>query len=224
MKQTASRRVSLFYAVPAVLGLEIVKRILRVLVAAFSSDVLYRSSPLPDVLYWVSVGIEMIALGLAVGTVCLAIRNTGRAAALAGLFLGTLVLDGAVAFLIDLWQHNIAGVEELAALNLLLQMVEPATVIAVGFGIALLFESIGKTGGKPLLAAGVTAALYAVARLAAVASDVIAFFRVYRYPTAAEITSMITDGVSVLLLSGVLFFAAAYFAVFLWRRLSERKE
>ena len=222
----SSRRIGFFSSVPVFLGVEVLKRILRVLYAAFSSDVLYSSSPLPDILYWVAAGVEMIALALAVGTVAAAVKHSVRkGAALVGLSLGVLLFDGVLAFLIDLWQHNIAGVEAYAALNLLIQMIEPAALLVLGFVFAVVFRRAGKTdAGRCFLTVGVLAAIYTAARLAAVAVDIAEFFRIYRYPTAAEVTAMITDVVSVLLLCGVLFFGMAYITVRFWQRFDDRKE
>ena len=213
-----SRRIGVFASVPVFFGLEAIKRILRVLYAALASDVLYSASPLPEVLFWISVTLEMLALALAVGTVAVAVKDGARkGAALFGLFVGVLLLDGITAFLIDLWQHNIAGVEAYAALNLLLQAAEPAAVLAGGFLLAVLFRRTGKTdAGRCMLTVGVLSAIYTAVRLAVVLTDVIAFFRLYRYPTAAEITSMITDAVSVLLLCGVVFFGASFLTVRIW--------
>ena len=218
-----SRRIGVFASVPVFLGLEAIKRILRVLYAALASDVLYSASPLPEVLFWVSVTLEMLALALAVGTITVAVKDGARkGAALLGLFVGVLLLDGIIAFLIDLWQHNIAGIEAYAALNLLLQTAEPAAVLLGGFILAVLFGRTGKTdAGRCILSVGTVSALYTAARLAVVLTDVIAFFRVYRYPTAAEITAMITDAVSVLLLCGVVFFGASFLTVRIWLRRKE---
>lgn len=218
-----SRRIGVFASVPVFLGLEAIKRILRVLYAALASDVLYSASPLPEVLFWVSVTLEMLALALAVGTITVAVKDGARkGAALLGLFVGVLLLDGIIAFLIDLWQHNIAGIEAYAALNLLLQTAEPAAVLLGGFILAVLFGRTGKTdAGRCMLSVGTVSALYTATRLAVVLTDVIAFFRVYRYPTAAEITAMITDAVSVLLLCGVVFFGASFLTVRIWLRRKE---
>ncbi len=226
MSETNRRRIGIIVPALILFGGEILKRLLRILYAAAVSDVLYQSSPLAAVLNWASYAAEIAALAIAAALIASAVSRgcTTTGAAFLGIFLAALLFDGLAAFLTDLWQNNIAGVESYAALNLLSSMIEPAAVAAGTFAAALLFTRTKKTPRtRAVLSVSLVSALYTAARLVITGCDIVSFLRLYRYPTAPEITSMITDALTALLF-GVLLWGLAYLAVLILCRFRFDKE